>query len=354
MVKTPLLMQSENEGYTAMANALRRDPRKLRSMLLARRKDLRSLLETSKGRKDKENMGKLSAALNEVDDALARLILPAPTDKPAKLSAADSLEGEEEDEDEADDTDSDDLEEENDEEEDADDETSDDDEEVDEEPVEDDLEGEDPEEEVDEVEDEAEAAPAESSEPTEPENPVAMNSRLRKEMGDSSADFLDDYGLAIHKKVMSFFESLMTKALDLGQEDDTDGESSLREVLRDEVGKRGIRRIEPVFPEWRGAVIKQIAKDVAAMFQPPEAEPEAEVVPDAAPDEPDAQDEAGDAGEAGAPAVASTDNTPIVNLAAGRVSFAVKAGAAVSAQARPQATQATDFKPSGFTTPRLD
>lgn len=335
-------------------------------MLLARRKDLTALLDTSKKRGDKENMGKLSAALNEVDDALARLILPAPTDKPAKLSAADSLEGEEEDEAEADDTDGDDLEEENDEEENdeeedadeepaddeaEDDETSDDDEEVDEEPVEDDLEGEDPEEEVDEVEDEAEAAPAESSEPTEPENPVAMNSRLRKEMGDSSADFLDDYGLAIHKKVMSFFESLMTKALDLGQDDDTDGESSLREVLRDEVGKRGIRRIEPVFAEWRGVVIKQIAKDVAAMFQPPEAEPEAEAAPDAAPTEPDAQDEAGDAG---APAVASTDNTPIVNLAAGRVSFAVKAGAVVSAQARPQATQATDFKPSGFTTPRLD
>jgi hypothetical protein len=313
-------MQSEDEGYTAMANTLRKDPRQLRAMLLARRKDLTALLGESKKRKDRENTQKLSASLGEIDEALARLVLPAA----AKLVVADLEEFDENV------TDDDDL---DDEVEDAD--------EPDDEATENDVATQDPQE---------EAADAEE---TEPENPVAMNSRLRKEMGDSSADFLDDYGLAIHKKVIMFFESLMTKALDLGEEDDTDGESSLREVLRDEVGKRGIRRIEPVFEEWRGAVIKQIAKDVADMFKPPEPEVD-ENVPEgqegALPAE--GQEAAPEAPTPVASSVSLETDTTRIAPAVGRVSFAVKA---VKASALPVAkAQATDFKPSGFTTPRLD
>ncbi len=291
-------------------------------MLLARRKDLVSLLADTKKRKDGEGTTKLSAALEEIDEALHRLVLPK-----RGLVVAASLEGEEEEEEEAED-DVDDVDDLDDEEVEGDDENT--------------GEG-DPAVEVEEAE------PTEP-EPTEPENPVAMNSRLRKEMGDSSADFLDDYGHAIHKKVIHFFESLMTKALDLGTEDDTDGENSLMEVLRDEVGKRGIRRIEPVFEEWRGAVIKQIAKDIAEMFKPPEPEPEISEAPEGTESATPAEEsQMAPSTTAGLPAVASADNTPLQVRAVGRVSFAVKASASPVVSAK-----ATDFKPSGFTTPRLD
>ena len=354
MVKTPLPMQSEDEGYIAMANTLRRDPRQLRSMLLARRKDLTLLLKDTAKRKDAENEAKLTAALGEIDDALARLILPKPkggANAAAKLMAApESLEGEDSDEEEADDTDGDDLNKTNDEEEDADEVSADAEDGTDDSGGEADVEEDVDAPEVDDAADEGDE-PAEEAAPTEPENPVAMNTRLRKEVGDSAADFLDDYGQAIHKKVMSFFESLMTKALDLGEEDDSDGKSSLREILKEEVGKRGIRKIEPVFGEWRGVVVKQIAKDVAEMFKPPEPEPEAlpeaeEVSPEAAPAAtenaaPEASEEVPAATVASAVAA---NNAPLPLRATGRVSFAVK-GAAV---------KATDFKPSGFTAPRLD
>ena len=370
MVKTPLPMQSEDEGYTSMANTLRRDPRQLRTMLLARRKDITSLLGDSKKRRDRENTAKLTAALGEIDEALAGLVIPAARRQAVLDAEAESLEGEESDEEEADDTDGDDLEKTNDEEEDADEVSAASEDEADAEDLDVDSGGEaDVEEDVDvpEVDDAADMGdepadePAEEAAPTEPENPVAMNARLRKEVGDSAADFLDDYGQAIHKKVMSFFESLMTKALDLGEEDDSDGRSSLREILKEEVGKRGIRRIVPVFEEWRGVVIKQIAKDVADMFKPeeeevpedeaaaPEGQPEAqEPGAETAPTEPEeAAPEATEEAAAPAATVASAvaaNNALLPPRATGRVSFAV----------RGTAGKATDFKPSGFTATRLD
>lgn len=106
---------------------------------------------------------------------------------------------------------------------------------------------------------------------------VKMNSRMRRQMGDPAADFLDDYAYLLHKKVTQFFKELDRKALMLGTEDD-DGETSLRERLREEVGRRGIQALEPSFDEWRGMVIKNILKDVNNHFQPPPVEePEPEV-----------------------------------------------------------------------------
>lgn len=130
-------------------------------------------------------------------------------------------------------------------------------------------------------------------EPGSPEaarDAVKMNNRMRRQIGDPAADFLDDYAFLLHKKVTQFFKELDRKALMLGDEDSEDGETSLRERLREEVGRRGIQALEPVFDEWRGMVIKNILKGVTSYFQPPKAEPSEEA--------PEAEPEAEEASEA--------------------------------------------------------
>lgn len=123
------------------------------------------------------------------------------------------------------------------------------------------------------------AAPPEPSSPEPAEedaeeqtNAVAMSAKLRKAMGEMAADMLDDYALKIHKSVVTFFENLTKKALDLGTEDASDSQNSLREVLLSEVGKRGLASVETNFVEWRESLIKKMWKDVSSMFTVPETE----------------------------------------------------------------------------------
>lgn len=104
-------------------------------------------------------------------------------------------------------------------------------------------------------------------------NPVAMPAKLRREVGEIAADFLDEYGLNLYKKVNQFFDHLDARALQLGDADAEGDKESLRSVLKDEIGSRGLERLEPVFPEWRAQVVKSIMKTVTEKFQPPE-EPE--------------------------------------------------------------------------------
>ncbi len=122
-------------------------------------------------------------------------------------------------------------------------------------------------------------APAQPEGPgkADPNNPVAMNQRLRREMGPHAADFLDEYAGAIHTKFMSVVDSILF-ALDLGEEDPTDGVTTLREELLREVGRRGVTGIEQVFPEWRFAMVKRITDDIKGKFQ-------VEQAPTQAPDE---------------------------------------------------------------------
>jgi hypothetical protein len=105
----------------------------------------------------------------------------------------------------------------------------------------------------------------------EPANPVAMNQRLRKEMGELAADVLDDYALKIHAKIKGIFETMLQKSLNLG---DTNQVTSLREQLMTEIGTRGLERMEPYFSEWRAGVIKSLTQDVKDLFEPPEPDPE--------------------------------------------------------------------------------
>ena len=224
------------------------------------------------------------------------------------------------------------------------------------------------------------------------DNPVAMNNRLRRDIGPQAADFLDDYAQEIHKKTKLFFEEIRTKALELGVEDDDDGITSLREMLRDEVGRRGLASIEPVFKEWRGSVFRVIAKEIRDMFAPPEAvvhledkqvgdllgldsmdddevadEVESDIEEATGDIEEETSEIADDAAEAAldededeeeetstvSSAIAPSD-APIA-IARGRVSMRVKSRKPVSATvSAPVQTAATDFVPSGRKNTRLE
>jgi hypothetical protein len=122
-------------------------------------------------------------------------------------------------------------------------------------------------------------------EPAAPENPVAMRASLRRDIGDTAADLLDDYAVKIHKSVVTFFDNLTKKALDLGTDDPSDATNSLREQLLLEIGRRGLEKVEPRFLEWREGLIKQLMKEIKTMFEvPEEPKPELEV-----PEEPDTE-----------------------------------------------------------------
>lgn len=107
-----------------------------------------------------------------------------------------------------------------------------------------------------------------------PENPVAMTTKLRKAMSDPAADIMDEYAKKVYDSVITYFENLTKKALDLGKSDSTDNVNSLRETLSSEVGRRGLESVETNFGEWRQMLMKKIWKDVAGMFEVPETEEE--------------------------------------------------------------------------------
>ena len=351
-----------------MTNALRNDPKALRRVLTARRADIIALMEKAEEQGNEEHLGDLSAALAEIDAATERLYTMGDIAGPAPVQAGVAMSA--------------DL---------YDDPDAPDDEDEDDEPEEDD-EGEAPNPDGVVEDKKPKAGPGiglgfrqreeeEELDDEEEDNPVKMTNKLRKEMGDSAADFLDDYALAIYEKVDEFFDNLVEKALDLGNEDETDGEASLLEMLRDEVGKRGVKRILPTFEEWRAGLIKQVMKDVNERFQPPEPEPEAmededmegvlgldqipaenaeamdealEADDDSEPEDDDEEDEEGseDAVEASVPRLSD-----VVRRASGPVSFTVpgkKRKKPVSASTAPQNTVASDFKPSGRSNTRLE
>jgi len=353
-----------NEGYTAMKKALRKNPRMLYTLLNSRRADLETAFHSAVDREDANSASEIAASIEKVDEALERL--------EAKFLFA--QEGEQEG------------------------------------PA---VMGEDRE--------SKEEAPAQKSAPIpksiglgfrrpEPEeladeeraeNPVAMNSRLRREMGNGAANWLDDYALAIYQKAIQFFSDLKTKALvlqdsmELGEDDPNDGETSLREMLLIEVGRRGVADIEPLFEDWRSGVVRQIVKDVKDMFDPPatavelkdeqigsllgldaldeelaeqesegtdnaEAEPEEDEEPSSEAEEP-AEDEDGEDGEEPADDEEEAEEAveaaaqPIIKVARGPVSVTLGTKKPVSASVKaPSPQKAHDFVPSGYSTPRLE
>jgi len=348
-----------NEGYTAMKNALRKNPRMLYAMLNSHREDLETSFHLAVEREDAKTANAIAASIEKVDGALERLetrfVLAegeatAPTTPAAPAPA---------------------------------------------------VMGED-----DESQEEAtapEAAPEpkaiglgfkrpeaeELSDEERAENPVAMNSRLRREIG-SGADFLDDYASAIYQSATEFFTDLKTKALNLqdkmkmGEEDPNDGEVSLREELLVQVGRRGVADIEPFFEEWRASVMKTIAKEIKEMFEPATSEieledsqignllgldaldeelsaeeaenAEAEEEPEEAEEAPEEEDEAEEpeAEEEPEEAVEAAMSAP-VRVARGPVSMTVGIKKPVSAaMAMPESQVAPDFVPSGHSTPRLE
>ena len=107
-------------------------------------------------------------------------------------------------------------------------------------------------------------------------NPLVMPAKLRRELGDVNAEILDDYALSVQKKTRSFFH-MLRQHLDLGEVDANDGNKDLVELLLEEVGKKGVSKIRIHFPEWREFVMKQLAKDMQAMFRQVEPELEEEV-----------------------------------------------------------------------------
>jgi hypothetical protein len=128
---------------------------------------------------------------------------------------------------------------------------------------------------------------------SEDKSSVSMKSTLRRELGDVAADLLDDYATKIQSSVVTFFENLTKKALDLGTADPSDSDNSLREQLLEEIGRRGLERVEPHFAEWRSGLIKQLMKDINKMFEvPAEPEPEPEIeIPEGAEEEATAESE---------------------------------------------------------------
>jgi DNA repair exonuclease SbcCD ATPase subunit len=273
-----------------MTKVLKQKPQTLRSLLAAHQRDLAAQIRLHAG--DAPQAAQLRAALTKVNAALERL--------DQRLAAAyEEDEATEEDETVDDALEGDPLEDDEDAVEEL-------EEAINDEFLEGDIDEDDLESEEEIVEDEP-ATPAQVA-----REAVQMNNRMRRQMGDPAADFLDDYAFLLHKKVTQFFKELDRKALMLGDEDD-DGETSLRERLREEVGRRGIQALEPFFDEWRGMVIKNILKDVTNYFQPPPTEAEAE--------EDEVWDE-GDSEEAeGEEATADEDNVVAASAAPASVAF---------------------------------
>jgi hypothetical protein len=289
-----------------MTKVLKQKPQTLRSLLAAHQRDLAAQIRLHAG--DAPQAAQLRAALTKVNAALERL--------DQRLAAAyEEDEATEEDETVDDALEGDPLEDDEDtgDEDTGDEDTGDEDaveeleEAINDEFLEGDIDEDDLESEEEIVEDEP-ATPAQVA-----REAVQMNNRMRRQMGDPAADFLDDYAFLLHKKVTQFFKELDRKALMLGDEDD-DGETSLRERLREEVGRRGIQALEPFFDEWRGMVIKNILKDVTNYFQPPPTEAEAE--------EDDEVWDEGDSEEAeGEEATADEDNVVAASAAPASVAF---------------------------------
>lgn len=188
------------------------------------------------------------------------------------------------------------------------------------------------------------APSTESEESEEEENPVAMPARLRKEMGDLAADFLDEYGLALHQKVKAFFENLSSNALNLGQEGE---EAGLREELRAEIGYRGLAQLEPHFEEWRSAFIKHMSKDIQEMFKPEEevlAEGQAEAEAEMAAEEAKPDDQKPEEKPVEAAAALPKDGT----------SATIKADVIIVPSRGTVSAVVTDFRPSGVVQPKME
>lgn len=160
-----------------------------------------------------------------------------------------------------------------------------------------------------------------------PENPVAMTTKLRRAMSDPAADIMDEYAKKVYDSVMTYFENLTKKALDLGKSDSTDNVNSLRETLSSEVGRRGLVSVESNFPEWRQMLMKKIWKDVAGMFEVPETEEETSSdFPVEMPATPDsAQPEAEPAAVAPSPVTPTEPEPEPMVAAVGPISFTLKA-----------------------------
>jgi hypothetical protein len=249
------------EGYSAMTKALSRDPVALYSVLHARRKDLIKARQQALKDGNRVSARSLHLAVGQLDDALKKVvahlneIAAAEEEAPAEESMAEEVEAPAE-------------------------EASADEDFAEQEP-EDGAEAVSPEDsETDEVLEEEEPA-------DEGKSSVAMKASLRRELGNEAADLLDGYATKIQESVVTFFENLTKKALDLGTADPSDSENSLREQLLAEIGRRGLEKVEPNFAEWRAGLIKQLMKDINKMFEvPSEPEPEAELeIPEGEPAE---------------------------------------------------------------------
>jgi hypothetical protein len=99
--------------------------------------------------------------------------------------------------------------------------------------------------------------------------------RLRSKLGELASDFLDDYGEQIFIKYLDSFKEFLGTSLTL---EDTE----LLEVLREEIGNRGVVGLEPHFPEWRQFFLGAVAQGVSNFFAKPPVPPTPGVVPPAA------------------------------------------------------------------------
>jgi len=334
-----------------MKKALRQNPKMLRTMLTKQRENLVSERTKAAERGDGEALSKISAAITQVDDALQKLDEEAHNEVLAAEEEEDTTPQ---------------------------------------------VMGEDPDVQEEEgfaegpeEEDDAASAPPglglgfgtpggddDDEEEDEEDNPVRMTSTLRRQMGDHAANFLDDYALTVYQKVMQFLDKLQNVALELGDEDDEDGVTSLREALRDAVGRMGVEAVEPVFEEWRAAVFRTLAKDMKKMFEP--SEPVRELQDQevgrllgldhlglddesmADEEEPEDEDEdledegEEDEGEEEEVEAAAAFDAPLA-IATGPVSMTVTGKKSVSAAvADRKTTKARDFRPSGLGSPQLE
>lgn len=332
-----------------MKKALRQNPKMLRTMLTKQRENLMSERTKAAERGDGEALSKISAAITQVDDALQKL-----DEEGYEVHAA------EEEEDTAPQVMGDDSN------------------------VQEEEEG--MAEGAEEEDDSSGKAPGlglgfgtpggddNEDDEEEEENPVSMTSTLRRQMGDHAADFLDDYALTVYQKVMQFLDKLQNVALELGEEDDEDGMTSLRETLKEEIGRRGLEAVEPVFEEWRAAVFRTLAKDMKKMFEPQTPVRELqdqevgrllglddlglddESMADEDEDEEDLDEAEGEGDEEEVEAaVAAPDLDAPLTIATGPVSMTVPGKKSVSAAvADRKTTKARDFRPSGLGSPQLE
>ncbi len=313
-----------------MTKALQKDPLTLYRVLLARQDDLQKALLRAEREHLDERAVVLSKALEGVEEALAVTI------KRLEAEAAEELEAQSQERFDVPVTpsrpaDAEDLS------------LEEDAEEVelsasegDEEPPEEDLDGV-------EVPEDAEGVDV------EPENPVAMAAKLRREMGDLAADFLDEYAHALYVKILEFFRTGAMKALDL---DGDSAESSLRSILTEQVGTRGVSMVEPFFKEWRSSLMKKVAKDLQIEFEVPPEEPPT----------PDPEDPNAPSGEPVEPAEGASEpeGTPVEELGpSGDDSKEPEKAASASAEevivpaTGPISQVILDFKPSGRVTAKM-